>query len=554
MTQREGPSPAHSELERALRPLEQKDSLMHPDLTLTHRIPAARHAGRPLSRHLRPLLLAGAALLTLLSASASAFDFNDVAKRARALAQKPYSKPDDKLPAALQNLGAAKYREIRMKSDRVLWRAAKNAYEVELLHPGDVFTAPVKINEISSQGVQALKFDTDLFEYADAGLDPRALAQAKLGFSGMRIRFSNGKSMEDLLQFQGASYMRSHGRGQPYGAFTRGLAVDTAMASGEKFPQFVEFWLERPATGDKELGIYALLDSPDLTGAYRFVLRPGSDSIVDVKAQLYLRKAPAKLGIAPLTSMFFYGENQQRPADDYRPEVHNSDGLAIQGGDGEWIWRPLVNPKRLTVTSFAQNNPQGFGLIQRDRQFSSYEDLGARYDQRPTVWVEPKGKWGEGRIELVQIPSPSEWNDNIVAFWTPDAITPEKQPGQPLLFEYRLNWTRDAKRPPNAWATQTRWGHGYRAKPDAMVGLVIDFEGPALKGLDSAAVEAVSSCDGNGKIAASRAYYNEATGGWRVELQVQRYDPVKPVEMRVFLRKDNTTLSETWSYILPSAS
>lgn len=509
---------------------------------------------------LAPLLLALSILLPALPAAAANFDFNDVAKRARALANKPYNKPEDKLPAALQNLGASKYREIRMKGDRVLWRSAKTAFEVELLHPGEVFTTPVKINEISTQGVVPLKFNTDLFEYADAGLDPRALAQAKLGFSGLRIRYSGGKSMDDLLQFQGASYMRgpvrnSNMRGQPYGAFTRGLAVDTALASGEKFPQFVEFWLERPASGDKELGVYALLDSPDMTGAYRFVLRPGSDSIVDVKAQLYLRKAPTKLGIAPLNSMFFYGENQQRPADDYRPEVHNSDGLSIQGGDGEWIWRPLSNPKRLIVTSFTQNNPQGFGLLQRDRQFSNYEDLGMRYDQRPSVWVEPKGKWGEGRIELVQIPSPNEWNDNIVAFWTPDAITPEKQPGQPLLFEYRLSWLRDAKRPSNAWATQTRWGHGYRAKADAMVGLVIDFEGPALKSLDAAsAVEAVSTCDGNGKIAASRTYYNEATGGWRVELQVQRYDLAKPVEMRVFLRKDNTTLSETWSYILPSAS
>lgn len=490
----------------------------------------------------------------LCGTQAQAFDFNDVAKRARQLAQKPYKKPDNKLPAALQNLGAQKYREIRMKGDLVLWRAAKNAFEVELLHPGDVYTAPVKINEVTAKGVQSLAFDPALFDYGETGLDPRALAKADLGFSGLRIRYANGKSMDDLLQFQGASYMRGHLRGNARGqtgALARGLAIDTALNSGEKFPQFTEFWIERPSNTDRELSLYALLDSPDVTGAYRFVLRPGTESVVDVKVQLYPRKTPEKLGIAPLTSMYFYGENQQRPTDDYRPEVHNSDGLAIHGGDGEWLWRPLSNPKRLLVTSFAQNNPAGFGLVQRDRQFSNYEDLHMRYDNKPSVWIEPKGKWGEGRIEVVQIPSPNEWNDNIVAYWVPDGLPKGKEAA---VWEYRLSWYRDGRRPPHAWATQTRWGQAHR-KAEGVVGLMVDFEGPALKPHDASnPLEAVASCDGNGKIIASRTYYNEATGGWRLELQVHRNDAAKPVEMRAFLRKDTTTLSETWSYILPPAN
>ena len=485
---------------------------------------------------------------------AQAFDFNDVAKRARQLAQKPYKKPDSKLPAALQNLGAQKYREIRMKGDLVLWRAAKNAFEVELLHPGDVYTAPVKINEVTAKGVQSLPFAPELFDYGETGLDPRTLAKAGQGFSGLRIRYSNGKNMDDLLQFQGASYMRGHLRGNARGqtgALARGLAIDTALNSGEKFPQFTEFWIERPSNSDRELSLYALLDSPDVTGAYRFVLRPGTESVVDVKVQLYPRKTPEKLGIAPLTSMYFYGENQQRPTDDYRPEVHNSDGLAIHGGDGEWLWRPLSNPKRLLVTSFAQNNPAGFGLVQRDRQFSNYEDLYMLYDNKPSVWVEPKGKWGEGRIEVVQIPSPNEWNDNIVAYWVPDGLPKDREAA---IWEYRLSWYRDGRRPPHAWATQTRWGQAHR-KAEGVVGLMVDFEGPALKPHDASnPLEAVASCDGNGKIIASRTYYNEATGGWRLELQVHRNDATKPVEMRAFLRKDNTTLSETWSYILPPAN
>lgn len=503
---------------------------------------------------LRLLLLAFISLSGLtLTQPTLAFDFNDVAKRARALAQKPYKKPDDKLPAALQNLSTQKYREIRMKADNVLWRSAQNAFEVELLHPGDVFSTPVKIHEISTRGVHELNFDPALFDYGNTGLDTHALDKAKLGFSGLRIRYISGKANDELLQIQGASYMRGRTRGQPYGALARGLAIDTALNSGEKFPLFTEVWLERPSNTDRELGFYALLDSPDMTAAYRFVLRPGSETAVDVKAQFYFRKAPEKVGIAPLTSMFFYGENQPRLTEDYRPEVHNSDGLAIHGGDGEWIWRPLSNSKRLLVTSFAQNSPGGFGLVQRDRQFPNYEDLTMRYDNKPSLWVEPKGKWGEGRIELVQIPSPNEWNDNIVAFWVPDSLPKDSK--QPLLYEYRLSWYRDGRRPPTAWATQTRWGQAYRNKPEASANLVVDFEGPALKAMDaSSAIEAVASCDSNGKIVGTRSYYNEVTGGWRIELQVQRNDANKPVEMRASLRKDNTTLSETWSYILPPAN
>lgn len=499
-------------------------------------------------------LLSALALLSVLSLSAApaiaAFGFNDVAKRAHALAKQPYKKPDAKPAALLQSIGPKQYRDIRMKADRVLWRNEKLAFELELLHQGDVYTTPVRIHEISDRGVQEFKFSPDLFDYGELNLDARQLAT--LAYSGFRIRSNAAsKSMEEVLQFQGASYFRAHGKNQPYGAFARGMAIDTALNGGERFPHFSEFWIERPSGNDKDIGIYALLDSPNLTGAYRFVLRPGTDTVIEVRARLFVRATPGKLGLAPLTSMFHFGENQARPADDYRPEVHNSDGLSIQGGDGEWLWRPLVNPKRLLVTSFAQNSPVGFGLLQRDRQFSSYEDLGARYEQRPSLWVEPKGKWGEGRIELVQIPTPNESNDNIVAFWNPDASL---LPGEAMNIEYRLHWLRDAasRRPPNAWVTQTRWGHGARNRTDNNLSLILDFEGPALKPFDASAnLEAAATCDGNGRIVSARPLYNDATGGWRLELLIQRIDANKPVEMRALLRKDNTALTETWSYILP---
>ena len=320
--------------------------------------------------------------------------------------------------------------------------------------------------------------------------------------------------------------------------------------SGEEFPRFTEFWIERPEPQARELRLYALLDSPRASGAYRFVLKPGVDTVLDVRVQLYLRQNVAKLGLAPLTSMYFFGENDRTGIDDFRPEVHDSDGLSIEAGTGEWIWRPLVNPKRLLVTSFAVTNPLGCGLLQRDRGFSDYEDLESRYETRPSAWIEPKGKWGAGRIELVQIPTPDETNDNIVAYFVPD-VSP--QPQQPYDFEYRLLWQKDNETLPTlAHVAQTRRGHGYVRKPDDSISLMIDFEGAVLRKLPrDAPVQGVVNADSNIDIIEANAYRNDVTGGWRLALRIKRQDDKKPGELRAFLRNGTTTLSETWSYILP---
>ena len=508
-------------------------------------IPAAK-------RLLAVLATAAAALLCM--QSAAAFDFNDVAVRAKALAGKSYKKPGSKLPQELRELSDDQLNQLHFKMERSYWRADKLPFELTFVHPGGSYVEPVRINEINAGAVREIGFNSAYFDYGQTRIDPRRLRN--LGFAGFRIRFpvNSPKDKDDVLTFQGASYFRAMGRGQGYGLSARGLAIDTALYSGEEFPRFTEFWLERPKAGDKELTVYALLDSPRATGAYRFVLRPGVDTVIDVKAQLYLRANVTKLGLAPLTSMFFFGENQKGPADDFRPEVHDSDGLSIQSGTGEWIWRPLVNPKRLLVTSFALTNPLGFGLMQRDRQFSSYEDMNYHYEARPSAWVEPRGKWGAGHVELVQIPTPDETNDNIVAYWMPETMP---KPGQPLSVEYRLYWQKDNERkPPLAWVAQTRVGHAYRAKPDDTIEMAVDFDGPALKKLPPASqVDANVESDANGKIISSNVRRNEATGGWRVELKLRRNEENKPVELRGFLRNTvqgtSTTLSETWSYILP---
>lgn len=485
------------------------------------------------------------------AAAAAAFDFDDVARRASDLAAKPYKAPAVTLPKALQGLSYDQYRDIRFKPAKALWRAANLPFELQLFHPGLYYDQPVRISEVVDGKAREIRFDPEFFDYGKNKVDPQGLRG--LGFAGFRVHFplNNPKYRDEVLVFQGASYFRALGKDQRYGLSARGLAVDTALASGEEFPRFVEFWIERPEAGAKELTIYGLLDSKRVTGAYRFVLRPGAETVTVVKARLYLRENVTKLGLAPLTSMFMFGENQHSPSRDYRPEVHDSDLLLIQAGTGEWITRPLVNPKRLLVTSFALTNPLGFGLMQRDRSFDNYQDLEARYELRPSAWVEPRGApWGAGRVELVQIPTPDETNDNIVAYWVPDTMPP---PRQPLDFEYRVRWQKDNEtRPPLAHVTQTRRGHGYSKTPDPSVGFVIDFEGPVFKKLPAdATIESVVTVDANGELVENHPYRNDVTGGWRLRLRVKPIDDKKPVEIRAFLRSGTSALTATWSYILP---
>jgi periplasmic glucans biosynthesis protein len=345
--------------------------------------------------------------------------------------------------------------------------------------------------------------------------------------------------------FLGASYLRAVGKNQGYGLSARGLAVDTALPSGEEFPAFREFWIEWPSPDAQELVVYALLDSPRVAGAYRFVLRPGDTTLTDVRMRIFLRDAVGKLGIAPLTSMFYSGENHPSRVEDYRPEVHDSDGLSVAGGNGEWIWRPLANPRRLLVTSFAQENPKGFGLMQRDRLFAHYEDLEARYERRPSAWVEPRGDWGKGRVELVQIPSADEFNDNVVAFWVPETLP---APGTPLEVSYRLHWQMNQETaPPMGRVVQTRRG----AAEDDRVRFLIDFAGDAL-GKD-ARLESQAWVGDNAELLDHRAYPNEVTGGWRLVLTVRRKEAAEPVELRAVLRDAEGARTETWSYVWPAS-
>jgi glucans biosynthesis protein len=501
-----------------------------------------------ITRH-APRLLAAVACAAS-AQTAIAFDFDDVANIARRKARAPYEQPDRVQPPELEALGYDRYRDIRFRPERAIWRAEGLPFDLMFFHRGQG-NPRVRMSEVVDDRARHLPYDSADFDFGKNTLSPEAWRD--LDYAGIRVHYHlNGPEYKDeLIVFLGASYFRSLAAGARYGLSARGLAIDTVGGQGEEFPYFTEFWVVKPAADARTLRLFALLESPRASGAYQFDVTPGDETVVEVRKRLYLRAPIATLGVAPVTSMYQFGENQPHRTD-FRPEVHDSDGLMVATGDGEWLWRPLINPNQTLTTSFSMRDPKGFGLMQRDRNFASYEDPEARYDLRPSAWVEPIGAWGAGRVELVQIHTPNETNDNIVAYWVPDQLP---APGEPLDFAYRLHWqgARIVTRPPGAWVTQSRVGRGYRELADDEQQFIVDFTGPSLAGLPpSAAVEAVVSAPSNGEILETNAYFVDATSVWRMVVLVKQLDPAHPVELRGYLQNGADILTETWSNLVPA--
>jgi len=487
--------------------------------------------------------------------TAPAFGFEDVAAIARQRAQAPYTPASIALPSELAALDYDGYRDIRFRPARALWREPQLPFEAQLFHRGLYQREPVRLHEVTPQGARPLRYDARDYHFGHNAVQPQTWGD--LGHAGFRIHYPLNTSQykDELVVFLGASYFRAVGAGQHYGLSARGLAIDTVGGAGEEFPRFTEFWLERPSAEARQVTLHALLESPRATGAYRFEIEPGAQTVTRVQARIFLRageRPVTTLGVAPLTSMFLFGENQPRPGD-FRPEVHDSDGLMIASGDGEWLWRPLQNPRRTTVNSFSVQQLKGFGLMQRDRVFASYEDAEARYERRPSAWVRPLSDWGPGRVELVQLPTADETHDNIVAYWVPARLP---APGAPLDFSYEVAWQGDAQvQPPGSRVVQSRRGMGYSRltamERSGQEQYVVDFAGPALDALPAdAAVRPVVTADANGQVLEQLAYPLPAGKRWRLTLRVQRLNPARPVELRAFLQHDNHVLSETWTHIL----
>jgi glucans biosynthesis protein len=355
----------------------------------------------------------------------------------------------------------------------------------------------------------------------------------------------------DLRDEGGA--VRGVGRDDGFGLSARGVAIDTGQPSGEEFPSFTEFWLEKPAVDTGQVVVYALLDGPSLTGAYRFTVRPGDTLEMDVQARLFFRKEVELPGYAPLTSMFYYGENTLRPDGEWRPQTHDSDGLLVVSGDsGEWLWRPLINPASLRVSYLRTNDPKGFGLIQRDRDFRDFQDLEARYERRPSAWVRPGAEWGHGNVVLVEIPTRSEVNDNVVAFWSP-VDSPEA--GEAVDLTYTLSFgPPGVSGHPSGMAMNTFLGDGNRIGGGDQEGayrVLVDFAGGPLDNLDAGAdvVSQVSAGDGT-EVLEHFVEYSEPAGQWRLSMLV-RPAPDQNLALRAYLSRGGEPLTETWTYELP---
>jgi len=467
--------------------------------------------------------------------------------RARDLATQPYRDHEGEVPDALRQLSWDDYQAIRFRKDHALWKDTGSAFQVQLFHLGLFFLAPVRIHEVHNGRAAELAYDADYFTYD--GEQPLGSLPEDLGFAGFRLHYHTNFQL-DVASFLGASYFRAVGADMQYGISARGLAIDTGTGREEEFPRFTAFWLDRPTEGQSVLRVWALLDSPSTTGAYAFTIDPGRNLVMDVDIALYPRKKISRVGIAPLTSMYQVGENSKRMDYDWRPEIHDSDGLAILTGAGQWLWRPLRNPGRLGFSSFADHDLRGFGLLQRDRNFDHYQDDGVFYDRRPSVWVEPREGWGRGSVDLVEIPTVDETFDNIVAFWHPEQSL---EKGQEHLFSYRLHWGERAPVKPYELASvaATRTGLG------GVVGqerkyfswrFVVDFAGGPLRMLaeDARVIPEISVSRGRVEITSARPL--SAIDGYRAMFDLVPDDSEEPIELRLYLSLNGEPLTETWLY------
>ena len=478
------------------------------------------------------------------------FDFEDVVRRARELASADFDAATPTLPDPLNKLDFDSWRDIRFRPDKAFLATNGSPFRLQLFPLGHLYRRPVIINTIRDGIPAPIPYAANLFDYGRTKIDKPL--PVNLGFAGFRLHYplNNPKVFDEVIVFLGASYFRFLGRGQRYGISARALAVEAGTAN-EEFPFFREFWIESPESGAERITIYALLDSPSATGAYHFDLYPGIESAIEISAVLFPRKVNVKFGLAPLTSMFFIGENDHRFDDDFRPELHDSDGLLIHSGTGEWIWRPLRNPTKLQVSTFLDRDLRGFGLLQRDRDFFHYQDLDLAYETRPSYFVEPRENWGEGAVELVELPTERETNDNIVASYVPKSVLePQKQ----FNYAYRLVATLNpAELSPNGRTLNTyQTSAAARGSAEAPIPssrrFIIDFTGGdlAFYADDPQLVEVVPTTS-QGKIVRSFIVPNPHIKGFRAVIDVQ-LEPGQSTDLRAFLRNGSRALTETWTF------
>jgi glucans biosynthesis protein len=471
---------------------------------------------------------------------ASPFGAQSVVDLARLRAGTDYV-PRPLIPESWRNLSYDHYRKIWFDSRNALWENTDTPQRVDVFPPGLYFPQPVAIHVVEDGTARPVLFDMSVFDRTDKF--PEVEIDDTLGYSGLRLRaeLQTQGIFQEYAVFQGASYFRGIGTGENYGLSARGLALKTADPMGEEFPDFVAFWLETPEPGAPNVVLHALLDSPSCTGAYRFDITHGEILRMSVTAELFARTEMTHVGIAPLTSMFLFDETMRDRFSDFRPAVHDSDGLLIHNGAGEVIWRPLANPRTLQISAFSDQNPRGFGLMQRPRAFSAYADLEALYHKRPALWVTPSEDWGAGSVTLVEIPADLEIYDNIVAYWRPS------QPiaaGASHKMSYMLDWGADPSPRGNAPLRVLNTAIGGRPEGGNIV--AIDFEDSALVPTELSEVEIILRSN-TGEITPGLLQRNPETNGPRLAFTFKPGD-ADLVEFRAQLRLDGSALSEVWLY------
>ncbi len=514
---------------------------------------------RPNRRELLASAIA-AGLLPLLPKAAAAepatgppspFSFDTLRELARGLAAQPYAPTPVGDEALLESIDYDLHNQIGFREDATLWGDVEGVAKVRFFHPGRYFKAPVEISVVEEGEAREILFSPDLFEMPE---DHPARKLTEAGFAGFRVMDPDAEN--DWLAVLGAAYFRTSGWSGQFGLSARGLAIDAGGPGPEEFPRFSRFWLEQAPAGG--VVIYALLESPRATGAYRMntAREAGSGVFQDIDMLLFLRGDVERLGIAPLTSMFWFGKNNRWIGPDWRPEIHDSDGLEMYLGNGERIWRPLNNPPRVTANAFGAGGVRGFGLAQRERSFEEYQDDGVFYEKRATAWIEPRGDWGQGSVMLVELPTNDEIHDNIVAFWNPGAPA---RAGSELDLSYRLSWVEDTPDVPVARFIATRIGAGGvpgQPRPANVVKFVCDLDGKGLGELDrESGVEAVVEAS-RGTVDLVFAFPIATTDRWRVtfDLDIGPPDPADtPIDLRMYVSHDGKAMSETWLYqVFPS--
>lgn len=491
-----------------------------------------------------PRVLAQAATTADSATSSARFTMETVPDLARTLARQPYRAPDETLPASLDT-GYDAYRDLRFDPRQAIWRKEGLPFQLQAFHRGFLFKQRVDLFRVQDGVATPIRYAPDLFSFPPG---VRPALDSDLGFAGFRVHTPLNRPgvYDELIAFLGASYFRALGKGHAYGLSARGLALGSGDAGAEEFPVFRAFWIEQPRIGADRLVVHALLDSPSVAGAFRFAIRPGVETVIDVQSRLYPRRDLARAGIAPLTSMFEFDAGDRVGTDDYRPAVHDSDGLAIFNGQGEQIWRPLSNPPRVQASAFMDDHPRGFGLMQRKRGFDDYADIEARYHQRPSLWIEPLGRWGEGAVTLVEIPTGDEYHDNIVAFWRP---AQPLRSGREYRYDYRMHWCGMHRWLPSlAVVGATRIG----AAPDPARRLVvIDLEGGRLAAMPRDAALTPDVWATRGEIVGAVVYPNPETQGWRLSFEFRpQTDSAdgRDVELHARVLEGHVPLSETWLY------